>query len=124
MARLAAAHRFGEVQIESGGQQKAVADQPIGRVKCGIVEHLKIQRAMGGASGMETVGCDREGNLASPWLGQNDVRLKQPIDRCRVVQRLSARKCAALPVGTPSGRIPLLGADQHRGHGIPRARPA
>ena len=67
----------GEVQIESGGQQKAVADQPIGRVKCGIVEHLKIQRAMGGASGMETVGCDREGNLASPRLGQNDVRLKQ-----------------------------------------------
>src|SRR3546814_7726969 len=44
--------RLGEKQIEGCGQQKAITDQTIGRVKCCVVQHLEIASAMQSASGM------------------------------------------------------------------------
>src|SRR3546814_18758951 len=35
--------RLGEKQIEDCGQQKAITDQTIGRVKCCVVQHLEIR---------------------------------------------------------------------------------
>ena len=117
-------HRLGEMEVERGGQQEAVADQAVGRVEGRIVEHLEVECTMGSTRGVEALGLDREADLAPASLRQDDVRLEQPVDRRGVVKDSSARKCASCPLGTGSGRIPLLGAHQHRSHGIPGARAA
>ena len=72
-ARLARFHRLGEVEVEGGGEQEAVADQRIGGVESGVVEHLEIERAMRRAGGVEGVGRDGEGDLAAPRLGQGQA---------------------------------------------------
>ena len=43
---VAVRHRLGEMQVESGCKKEAVADQPIGGVKCSVIQHLEIERAV------------------------------------------------------------------------------
>ena len=75
-ARLARPHRLGEMQVERGGQQEAVADQAVGGVESGIVEHLEIERAMRRAGGVEGAGVDGEVDLAAPRFGQGRASIR------------------------------------------------
>ena len=70
------AHRLGEMEVEGGGQQEAVADQAVGGIESGIVEHLEIERAVRRAGGVEAVGRDGEADLAPPGLGQGQTRIR------------------------------------------------
>ena len=65
-----ALQRLGEMEVERGGQQEAVGDEPVGGVESGVVEHLEIERAVRRAGGVERVGIDGEDDLAAPGLGQ------------------------------------------------------
>ena len=46
-------HRPGEVQVEGGRQQEAVADQAVRGIEGRVVQHLEIERAVRGAGGVE-----------------------------------------------------------------------
>ncbi len=84
--RLACAHRRREVEIERSRQQESVADQAVGRVESGIVHHLEIERAVRSTRSVEAFRRDREANFAFPRFRQDDSRLEQPVDRCRIVE--------------------------------------
>ena len=48
----AGAQRPGEEQVEGGGEQEAVGDEAVAGVEGGVVHHLEIERAVGGAGGV------------------------------------------------------------------------
>ena len=64
------ADRFGEVQIEAGGQQKPISCQGVGGVKGGIIEHFEIDRAMCRARSVKHIRSDFAGQ-PGPTLHQN-----------------------------------------------------
>ena len=117
------AHRLGEVEVEGGGQQEAVADQAVGGIESGVVEHLEIERAMRRAGGVESYRATTVKRISlRPASGSVKLRFEQPVDRRRVVERLERPQMRFLSASAAaSGGIAFLGAHQHRGHRIAAA---
>ena len=65
--------RPGEEQVEGGGEQEAVGDEAVAGVESGIVHHLEIERAVGGAGGVEELLANLEADPGEALL--DDLQL-------------------------------------------------
>src|SRR3546814_4583363 len=77
---LAALQRPGEIEVEGGGEEKAIGHQAVAGVEGGIVHHLEVECAVGGGGGMVDAVINDESYPCKAFLDNLDRRFKQRVD--------------------------------------------
>jgi hypothetical protein len=65
-------------QVEGGGEEEAVGDQAVAGVEGGVVHHLEIERAVGGAGGVEEPFAHLEADPREALLDDLELRFESP----------------------------------------------
>ena len=89
---LSGTHRPGEVEVESGRQQEAVADQAVRGIEGNVVQHLEIERAMRRSGGVEGGFIDLEADPRGARAGDFDFGFELPIDGRRAIKGFETTK--------------------------------